>query len=263
MKRPATPQPPPSSAPPPSPVIPPNPGPFPYRDWVAARERIVSALRQGPFYGLLIGGSGTGKTSLVRELSASLDRHQHQLLYLSSPRISLISIARFFAQALRVSPKRSSLETIKSIADVIQSQPAQLVAWIDEATSIPVDTLVELRSLTEFSHEVPQIFSVVLSGPPELKTLLDTPALFPLRRRIGVHCVLEGLRRDELDAFLLHRFGSAHERRLPQGLRDELFERARGVPALLDRVARHALDRAGTDPVGADHLREALDVAAL
>ncbi|MBI5545701.1 MAG: AAA family ATPase [Deltaproteobacteria bacterium] len=254
---------PPPSTPPLAPIAHPKPGPFPYRDWVAARSQIESALRQGPFYGLVIGGSGTGKTSLVRELSGSLDRHQYQLLYLSSPRISLISIVRFFALALRVSPKRSSLETIKSIADVIASQPARLVAWIDEATAIPVDTLVELRSLTEFSHEVPQIFSVVLAGPPELKTLLDNPALFPLRRRIGVRCTLEGLHRDELDAFLLHRFGSVDDKRLPQGLRDELFERARGIPALLDRAVRHALDRAGSGSVSSDHLREALDATAL
>jgi general secretion pathway protein A len=249
-----------------TPTIPesaPSPAPFPYRDWVAARGGIEAALSRGPFYGLVLGASGTGKTSLVRELSLSLDRHQYQLLYLSSPRISLISIVRFFAQALRVSPKRSSLETIKSIADVIQSQPARPIAWIDEATSIPVETLVELRSLTEFSHEVAQILTVVLSGPPELKTLLDTPALFPLKRRIALRCCLQGLQRDELDAFVLHRFGTANGKRLPVALRDELFERARGVPALLDSVLHCALGRAGQGLITSEHLREAFDVAGI
>lgn len=253
MKRPA-----------PQPLVesPPDPGPFAYRDWSAARQQLEGALRRGPFYGLVLGASGTGKTSLVRELSSSLDRHLHRLLYLSSPRITLSSIVRFFAQALRVPARRSSLETIQGIADVVRAQPAQLVAWIDEATAIPASTLAELRSLTEFSHEVPQIFTVIFSGPPELQTLLDTPALFPLKRRVSLRCVLSGLRREELDPFLQHRFGALHARRLPLGLRDELFERTRGTPALLDRVARHALER-GTGSIGEDHLREALDVAAL
>src|SRR5262245_61107499 len=148
----------------------PSIAPFPYRDFVAAKADLLAALKRGPFYGLVLGTSGTGKTSLARDISSALDRHQHQLLYLSSPRVSLLSIVRYFAQVLRVTPRRSSLETIKVIADTVQAQPTQLVAWIDEAASIPVDTLSELRSLAEFNHEVPQIFSIVLSGPPELRT---------------------------------------------------------------------------------------------
>jgi type II secretory pathway predicted ATPase ExeA len=82
---------------------------FPYRDYVAARTQLETALRAGVFYGLVLGSSGTGKTSLVRELSATLDRHQHQLLYLSAPRVSLLSIARYIAQVLHVTPRRYKL----------------------------------------------------------------------------------------------------------------------------------------------------------
>jgi type II secretory pathway predicted ATPase ExeA len=241
----------------------PQSAPFPYRDYRAAREEILAAFGTGPFYGLLLGASGTGKTSLMREIASALDRRTHQLLYLSAPKVSLLSIARYFASVLRLTPKRSSLETIKLIADQLQAQPTSLVAWIDEAASIPVDTLSELRSLAEFHPEIPQIFSVILAGPPELKAMLDAPALFPLKRRISVRCSLQGLARDELDVFLLHRFGSADQARLPNSLRDELFERARGVPALIDRVASVALRRAQPGPVRDEHLREALDVCTL
>lgn len=239
-----------------------NPAPFAYRDYVAAKSDIKGALLRGPFYGLVVGASGTGKTSLVRDLSADLDRHQHQLLYLSAPRVSLLSVVRYFAQTLRVTPRRSSLETIKVIADVLASQPTHLLAWIDEAAGLPADTLSELRSMAEFNCDVPQVFSVVLAGPPELRLLLDAPALFPLKRRITVRAVLEGLGRDELDAFLTHRFGPEAKRMLV-GLRDELFERAHGVPALLDRVVRHALERAGRGSVDDESLREAFDACAL
>jgi type II secretory pathway predicted ATPase ExeA len=252
----------------PAPAVPvpeaaPQSASFPYRDYRAAREEILAALAAGPFYGLILGASGTGKTSLMREIAPALDRRTHQLLYLSAPKVSLLSIARYFASVLRLTPKRSSLETIKLIADQLQAQPATLIAWIDEAASIPVDTLSELRSLAEFHPEIPQIFSVVLAGPPELKTTLDAPTLFPLKRRISVRCSLQGLARDELDAFLLHRFGSADQARLPTGLRDELFERAHGIPALIDRLARVALRRAQPGQVRDEHLREALDVCTL
>lgn len=250
--------------PPPTDGASPNLAPFPYQDYLAAKNDLESALKRGPFWAVIVGVSGTGKTSLVRDLSGSIDRRQHQILYLSSPRVSLLSIVRYFAQVLRVQPRCSSLETIKVIAEILEQQPAHLLAWIDEAAGVPPDTLAELRSLAEFNHEVPQIFSIVLSGTPELRTTLDTPALFPLKRRITVRSTLSGLRRDELDAFLAHRFGTADQRRMPLGLRDELFERARAIPALCDRVVRHALERAGKTAIITDeHLREALDAAGL
>jgi len=239
----------------------PQPAPFPYQDYQKAKSDLERALLKGPFWGVVVGASGTGKTSLVRDLSASLDRQKHQVLYLSSPRVSLLSVTRYFAQVLRVTPRRSSLETIQVIAEFLERQPAHLLAWIDEAAGLPQDTLSELRTLAEFHHELPQIFSVVLSGTPELKTTID--ALFPLKRRITVHHVLSGLRRDELDAFLVHRFGAADPKRFPHGLRDELFERARAIPALLDRVTRDALERAHKGPVTDEHLREALDAAGI
>jgi type II secretory pathway predicted ATPase ExeA len=258
-----------SSVPAPTPQLPmaaadlaPNPAPFPYRDYVAAKDYLKGALGRGPFYGLVVGASGTGKTSLAREVSADLDRHQHQFLYLSAPRVSMLSVVRYFAQILRVTPRRSSLETIKVIADVLQAQPTHLVAWIDEAAGLPADTLSELRSMAEFNCEAPQVFSVVLSGTPELRLLLDAPSLFPLKRRITVRAALEGLHRDELDAFLAHRLGAEAKRIVP-GLRDELFERAHGTPALIDRVVHFALDRAGRGLVEEEALREVFDACAL
>lgn len=240
----------------------PTAAPFPYRDYVAAKSALADALGRGAFYGLVMGASGTGKTSLARETAAGLDRHQHQLLYLSAPRVSLLSVVRYVAQALRVSPKRSSLETIRVIADLLQAQPTQLLVWIDEAVSLPPETLSELRSIAEFTCDAPQLFSVVLSGTPELRTLLDSPALFALKRRFTVRCTLEGLQRDELDALLAHRFG-ADAKRIPLGLRDELFERVRGTPALLDGVARRVLLRTGKGTVSDALLREALDALSL
>jgi type II secretory pathway predicted ATPase ExeA len=71
---------------------------------------------------------------------------------------------------------------------------------------------------------------------------LEAPELFPLKRRLVVRVALDGLRRDELDAFLAHRFGDA-ARRVPPSLKDELFERTRGAPALVDRVVAYALAR--------------------
>src|SRR5512144_51945 len=220
----------------------PNPAPFPYRDWTTAKDELEAALRRGTCYGLVTGASGTGKTSLCHALTAALDEPRGQLLYLSASRVSLLSVVRYVAQVLRVPPRRSSVETIKVLVDVIKDRTTRPVLWIDEADHLPVATLTELRSIIEFDPAPQPLLSLILSGPPELKTQLEAPELFPLKRRLVVRVALDGLRRDELDAFLAHRFGDA-ARRVPPSLKDELFERTRGAPALVDRVVAYALAR--------------------
>jgi type II secretory pathway predicted ATPase ExeA len=239
----------------------PNPAPFPYRDWTIAKDELEAALRRGTCYGLVTGASGTGKTSLCHVLTAALDELRGQLLYLSASRVSLLSVVRYIAQVLRVPPRRSTVETTKALVDVIKDRTIRPVLWIDEADRLPVATLTELRSLIEFDPAPQPLLSLILSGPPELKNQLEAPELFPLKRRLVVRVALDGLRRDELDAFLAHRFGEA-ARRVPQSLQDELFERTRGTPALVDRVVAYALARTAKT-LGDAELREALDVTGL
>jgi general secretion pathway protein A len=239
----------------------PNPAPFPYRDWATAKDEFETALRRSTFYGLVTGASGTGKTSLCHALTATEGDARGQILYLSASRVSLLSVVRYFAQVLRVQPRRSSVETTKALVDVIKERSTRPALWIDEADRLPVATLTELRSLIEFDPAPQPLLSLILSGPPELRTQLEAPELFPLKRRLVVRTVLDGLRRDELDAFLAHRFGEG-ARRVPASLKDELFERTRGTPALADRVVAHALARTAKT-LGDSELREALDAAGL
>lgn len=246
----------------PSPATPPASLSFPYRDYVAAKTIFEDSVRRGPFYGVLDGRSGTGKTSLVRDLEAALDRHCYQVFYWSASKVSSLGLTRHLALALRAPPRRSIPETQRHIVEALKAQPFHLIVWIDEAHRIPSEVLEELRIVAEFDHRAPQLMSVVFSGPLELRPMLDTSTLFALKRRITVSCTLQGLHRDELDAFLVHRFGPAETRRVGAAHRDELFERTQGIAGVLDSVVRRALARA-KGPLGDEQLREAFDAIGI
>jgi general secretion pathway protein A len=206
----------------------------------------LAALERGPFYGLLTGPSGSGKTSLKDDIAAALDPHRHLLLYLSATaNASSVGLARFLAQTFRVTPRRSFLETVTEVVAALKAHPTAIALWLDEADQLSHETLAELRGLAESDGKGRPIFSVVLSGLPELRTILDTPSLFPLKRRLDRRCVLEGLRRDELAAFLAHGFGSAGAARVPEHLHDEIFERTQATPALVRKLVAHILELAG------------------
>jgi len=186
----------------------PNPAPFPYRDYVKARDDLRSTLGNESVYLELTGASGTGKSSLLNDVIADLDRHHFQPVYLSSSGTSLTNVARFLAGAVRVRPKFTHLETVQSLIDVLTTQPAKLVVFIDEADRVEARALHELRVLAECHSPGHQLFSVVLSGLPVLRENLTIPSLFPLKRRISVRATLRGLLQDELRPFLSHRFAA-------------------------------------------------------
>jgi type II secretory pathway predicted ATPase ExeA len=240
----------------------PSPSPFPYEDYVAARTALLRALRDRPFYALVAGASGMGKTSLLRDVAHSLDRHRHHVVYVSSSRASLVGIVRFLAQSLHVSPRRTYLETVQVLTEAIQAQTAHLLLWVDEAHEVDAATLQEVRMVAEADLGAEQILSVVLSGLPSLITQLDAPLLFPLKRRIALRLRLDGLRRDELDPFLVHRFGASQAQRVPVPIRDELFERTQAAPALIDSVVRQALS-SSTENLDSEAVRVILDRQAL
>lgn len=235
--------------------------PFPYADYVRAGEALRAALAGPPFYALLSGASGMGKSSLLRGLAEGLEGRTW--VYLSSSRASITNIVRYLALALRVPARRSNLETLDEIARSLRSQqpPRPAVVLVDEADRLTADTLQEFRVIAECELRPEPLFSVVLSGLPSLVELLDAPIAFPLKRRIAVRCSLGGLRRDELVPFLEHRLG-AEARRVPPAAHDELFERSQAAPGLIDRILRTALAH-GPGRLSTDDVHAALDQAGV
>lgn len=265
MKRRSTPAPSPTNSSPVSALNSETPAqvtPFPYEDYVRARHALMTALRGPRFYATLIGASGMGKTSLLRELSASLEPHRQSVIYLSSSRLSAIGVANFLARTLHITPRRSYLETVDVVTESIAAQTSHLLLWIDEADQVDCDLLQEMRMLAESECAAEQLFSVVLSGLPALIAKIDTPVLFPLKRRIRERWILSGLLKDELDAFLVHRFGSAQAKRILASGRDDLFERTQATPALIENVVRHALAKTEGN-IDAESVRAVLDVTGL
>lgn len=235
--------------------------PFPYRDYEAARAALRRAIGAGHLFAAVFGPSGTGKSALARQLAIDLvEGSRCQLVYVSSSSASAFGLVNTLARALRVQPGRSSLETAQLLAAALKTAPVRYVLWLDEACQVRVEVLREVRVVAEADLASPQILSVVLSGLPELRTTLDAPELFPLKRRISLRCQLAGLGRDELDGFLAHRFGSATPARFSGEHKDELFERTEAIPALVQKAARFALDRAGSGPITDAILHEAFDV---
>jgi type II secretory pathway predicted ATPase ExeA len=230
-----------------------------YSDFERAEAKLKAALASGPFYGLLTGPSGSGKTSLLRQVARTLDPHRFQVHYLAHSQASGAGVARFVAAAVHLASRRTHSETLRAMGECLRSLAFRVVLFVDEANLLSEEALGEVRLLSESELDSAPLLSVVFSGLPELKTKLETPALFPLRRRISLRLELTGLREEEVGPFLALRLGEPEAARLSGEVRRALFERTAGIPALLENLARECLQVPQKGTLGLESVSEIFD----
>jgi type II secretory pathway predicted ATPase ExeA len=229
-----------------------------YSDFDAAKEKLLTAIHRGPFYGLLVGESGTGKSSLLRRVAAICDRHRYNMLYLSGSQTTKSGLGRYLVDVLNLARRRSHAETLRALIQILRESPARLILLMDEAHQLPESTLQEARLLAESDLEPTALFSVVFAGTLDLKTKLDAAALFPLKRRISLRLELTGLKKDEVRPFVLARVDGGE--RLCEDLVAAIFERARGIPALIEDLATTCLHSVpGKDSIALGSVEEVLE----
>jgi len=207
--------------------------PFPYIDFKSAMKTLTTTLAQKTGYTLLLGESGTGKTTLLRTLSKQLDRSQFQLIYLCHGRISPSTLTRVLADTLHLPLRRTQTETSRMLTHFLRNHPIHLLIWIDEAQLISDETLHDIRMMAEADLDSAPLFSVIFSSLPSLKERFLSPNLFPLWRRISPKLVLSGLLAEECQPFLEHSFSKKQIERFSKEALNIIFEQARGIPALL------------------------------
>lgn len=229
-----------------------NPAPYPFHDFVRARQVLLSALLEHhePF-ALLTGDTGTGKTALLRELRAQLDRARHRVLYFSEARkLGAAGLVKVVAESLRVRTSMCHSVSLDRLLRALADEPHTLMLWLDECHELPEETLAEARALAESDLDGARRVQVLLVGLPKLRAELQTR--HHLWRRIVVREELTGLLFEELPDFLDHHFSSAQAKRLCEHGLNALFERAKGVPGLLLPMYRAILARAGSEKANID-----------
>ena len=222
-----------------------NSTPYPFEDFLRAKQRLSRALfeHHEPF-ALLTGETGTGKSALLRELRAEIDRARYRVLYFAQARkLGAVGLVKVIAESLRVRPSLCHALALERVLRALAEEPRTLLLWLDEAHDLPEETLAEARAITESDLAGTGPIQVLLIGLPKLRAQLQAqPALW---RRIGVREQITGLRFEELNAFLAHHLDSP-QRLCEQGL-GALFEHAKGVPGLLLPMYRAILEHASSD----------------
>ncbi len=172
-------------------------------------EALVYAITHGEGIVKVVGEVGSGKTMLCRMLQTRLP-DSIDVVFLSNPRIDPADVVYAIAQEmrLRVAKTASRLDVQNALQRALLRKHAKggrVVVFVEEAQGAPLDTLEEIRLLTNLETEREKLLQIVLFGQPELETLLSDPRIRQLRERITHSFHLQPLPSDQVADYLRHR----------------------------------------------------------
>ena len=124
-----------------------------------------------------------------------------------------------------------------------QSKKQHPILICDEAHLLCHPTLEQLPLLLNFDMDSSHYLSLLLIGEPLLRRTLSLQIHEPLRQRIAMHYHLEGLSREELDAYLAHQLKAAgvSQPLFDDTARQALYQATKGILRKVNKLALAAL----------------------
>lgn len=233
----------------------------------AVLEALLYAVSRGEGIVKVVGEVGSGKTMLCRMLERELP-HDCDIVYLANPRLSPDEILHAIAVELELDVARDAakLDVMRVLHGYLLEKHARnrrVVMFIEEAQGMALDTLEEIRMLSNLETTQDKLLQIVLFGQPELNDKLAAHEIRQLRERITYSFDLMPLNRTEIRDYLNTRIRTSGFRGndlFTAGAIRALERRSRGLLRRINILADKALLAAfarGERQVRALHVRMA------
>ncbi len=156
----------------------------------------------------VVGEVGSGKTMLCRMLESRLPETV-ETIYIATPSLSrdeiLYAIADELGLDLHELRAAQALRRLQEHLIGKYAQGRQVVVFIDEAQAMPLDTLEEIRLLSNLETGTHKLLQMILFGQPELDQHLRQTQIRQLRERITHSFDLAPLAAPEIRDYLMFR----------------------------------------------------------
>jgi MSHA biogenesis protein MshM len=211
-------------------------------------ESVLFGLGAGEGFIKVTGEVGTGKTLLCRRLLNHLSSQSCPTAYIPNPTLSPTALWVAIGAEIglggyaRLSELRNDIQ--RYLVNLARNKQ-RLVLVIDEAQSLPSDTLESLRLISNLETERQKLIQIVLFGQPELDEILNRQAFRQLKQRITTSARLNALEHvDAVGHYLNQRLSCAGYRGAPLFTRkavQKLWQLSQGTPRIVNVLAGKAL----------------------
>ena len=178
----------------------------------AILEALCYAIIHGEGIVKVTGEIGSGKTMLCRMLANHLPENV-EAIYIINPSLNRDDVFYVIANELRLATQgKRAHETLHLIQNYLIERHAagkQVVLLIEEAQAMPLDTLEEIRLLSNLETEQHKLLQIVLFGQLNLDDNLALPRMRQLKERITHSFTVPPLTRVEIPKYLMFRMRAA------------------------------------------------------
>jgi general secretion pathway protein A len=241
-----------------------------------AFELLKYGIQRREGFMMLYGDIGAGKTTICRAVLDTIDSNISTALLLN-PFLSetdlLKGILADFGVKYATNQSQTKPELINILNEYLLSineKGGRAVVLLDEAQSIPMATLEQLRILSNLETNKVKLLQIVFVGQLNLLDVISKPELRQLAQRISIKCELSTLSLHEVADYLRHRLaiagGIASRVSFTHDGAREVFEYSGGIPRLINLIADRSLLAGmahGINAINRDEVREAVKTLQL
>ena len=215
-------------------------------------KRALSYLRygleQGEGFIVVTGAPGTGKTMLVKALFNELDSRKVVAGQLVSTQVNAEDTLRLISASFGLAHEKIAKATlIKNLETFFRTRAKEgrrVLLVVDEAQNLPLQSLEELRMLSNFEHDNRAIFQSFLLGQEEFRATINAPSMEQVRQRVTATFHLNPLEFDETKSYIQHRLTTVGWNKDPDFTPEaykEIFRFTGGTPRKINTLCDRLL----------------------
>ena len=196
----------------------------------------------------LIAPSGTGKSTVLRTLTAQLPEARYRVHYVKVADLCKRDMCYEIATVIGAKPAGNYPALVRSIQErftaLTDADAVRPVLLLDEAHDLRQDVLAMLRILTNFEMDSRLVVSIIIAGQLPLRDMLRKERLEDFARRLTHYAVLRTLSRPETQRYIEHRCTIAGAVSVPfdASAVDGIFEISRGNLRAIDQLALKSIE---------------------
>ncbi len=221
-----------------------------------ALNELTLGSQSGKSLIVLTGEAGTGKTSLINHLLASLRKQGVPVSFVFNSHLDINNLFEFILSDFGVKFDPGQNSNLRILLNQWLTRHFQLgrapVIILDEAQGLSTAVLEEVRMLLNQEIGGESLVRIVLAGQPELDMKLHRPELRQLRQRIMVRCRTAPLSLEDTYGYIQHRLrvaGSPDGAAFSREAMDAIYFYSGGIPRVMNLICEHSLINAYSDGV--------------
>jgi general secretion pathway protein A len=216
------------------------------KDHKVAIETLLYFYNSDESFAVITGYPGVGKTITIRKFIEEIN-DKVEIAYIIFPNLSPVELFMAILEDLKIQiseniTKNKLFSILRDYLITKKKEGKKVIVIVDEAQNMPVETLEELRIISNLETKDEKLIKILLVGQEELLSKIQSQELKQLRQRITIFCQIKPLNFEQTKKYVLFRIHkAAGQIDISEKAFKTLYKITQGNPRLINQIMERAL----------------------